>query len=33
MAQNITQHVEDMVAAAEREIETLPVAEAIKLLR
>jgi rhodanese-related sulfurtransferase len=31
MAQNITQHVEDMVAAAEREIETLPVAEAIKL--
>src|SRR5215471_13453679 len=31
MAQNITQHVEDMVAAAEREIETLPVAQAIAL--
>ena len=31
MAQNITHHVEDMVAAAEREIETLPVAQAIKL--
>jgi len=31
MAQNITLHVDDMVAAAEREIETLPVAEAIKL--
>ena len=31
MAQNITVHVEDMVAAAEREIETLPVADAIRL--
>src|SRR5215468_5885897 len=31
MAQNITLHVEDMVAAAEREIETLPVAEAIRV--
>ena len=31
MAQNITQHVEDMVAAAEREIETLPAADAIAL--
>src|SRR5262245_58418144 len=31
MAQQITTHVSDMVAAAEREIETLPVAEAIKL--
>ncbi len=31
MAQNITLHAEDMVAAAEREIETLPVAEAMKL--
>jgi len=30
MAQNVTQHVADMVAAAEREIETLPAAEAIK---
>jgi len=31
MAQNITLHVEDMVAAAEREIETLPVMDAIRL--
>src|SRR5712675_678843 len=31
MAQNITLHVDDMVAAAEREIETLPAADAIKL--
>ena len=31
MAQNITLHAEDMVAAAEREIETLPVLEAIRL--
>ncbi len=31
MAQTITLHVDDMIAAAEREIETLPVAEAIKL--
>ncbi len=31
MAQDITLHVADMVAAAEREIETLPVAEAIRL--
>ena len=31
MAQTITLHVEDMVAAAEREIETLPVSEAIRL--
>ena len=31
MPQQITTHVSDMVAAAEREIETLPVAEAIKL--
>src|SRR5215831_629227 len=31
MAQNITLHVEDMVAAAEREIETLPALEAIRL--
>ncbi len=31
MAQTITLHVGDMVAAAEREVETLPVAEAIKL--
>ena len=31
MAQNITLHVEDMVAAAGREIETLPVLEAIRL--
>jgi rhodanese-related sulfurtransferase len=31
MAQNITLHVEDMVAAAEREIETLAVADAVKL--
>lgn len=32
MAQNITLRVEDMVAAAEREVETLPVADAIALL-
>jgi rhodanese-related sulfurtransferase len=31
MPQQITTHVSDMVAAAEREIETLPVEEAIKL--
>src|SRR3974377_1343117 len=31
MAQNITLHAGDLVAAAEREIETLPVAEAIGL--
>src|ERR1700692_1870619 len=31
MMQNITLHAHDLVAAAEREIETLPVAEAIKL--
>jgi rhodanese-related sulfurtransferase len=31
MAQNITLHVEEMVAAAEREIETLPVMDAIGL--
>ena len=31
MTQDITVHVEDMVAAAEREIETLPVADAIGL--
>ena len=31
MAQNITVHADDLVAAAEREIETLPAAEAIKL--
>ena len=31
MAQNITLHVDDMVAAAEREIENMPVAEAIRL--
>jgi rhodanese-related sulfurtransferase len=31
MVQNITLHAHDLVAAAEREIETLPVAEAIKL--
>ena len=31
MAQNITLHVDDMVAMAEREIETLPAVEAIKL--
>src|SRR4029077_16449875 len=31
MAQNITLHVDEMVAAAEREIETLPVADAIRL--
>ena len=31
MVQNITIHVDDMVAAAEREIENLPAAEAIKL--
>jgi rhodanese-related sulfurtransferase len=31
MAQNITLHVDDMVAAAEREIETLAAADAIRL--
>jgi len=31
MPQNITVHADDLVAAANREIETLPVAEAIKL--
>jgi rhodanese-related sulfurtransferase len=31
MTQNITVHVDDLVAAAEREIETLPAAEAAKL--
>src|SRR5215813_13221191 len=31
MAQNIVLHVEDMVAAAERQIETLPVLDAIRL--
>ncbi len=31
MTQQITQHVDDLVAAAEREIETLSVAEAIAL--
>ena len=31
MAQDITLHVADMVAAAEREIETLPAADAIRL--
>jgi rhodanese-related sulfurtransferase len=31
MTQQFTLHVDDMVAAAEREIENLPVAEAIKL--
>ena len=31
MAQTITQHADDLVAAAEREIETLPVAEAVRL--
>jgi rhodanese-related sulfurtransferase len=31
MAQNITVHVDDLVAAAEREIENLAVADAIKL--
>jgi rhodanese-related sulfurtransferase len=31
MAQQITLHVDDMVAAAEREIETLPVGQAIGL--
>src|SRR5260370_18709131 len=31
MAQHITLHVADMVAAAEREIEALPAAEAIRL--
>jgi rhodanese-related sulfurtransferase len=31
MAQNITQHVDDLIAAAEREIETLPAARAIAL--
>src|SRR5262245_41485623 len=31
MPQQITMHVSDLVAAAEREIETLPAAEAVKL--
>ena len=31
MAQNITVHVDELVAAAEREIETLSAADAIKL--
>jgi rhodanese-related sulfurtransferase len=31
MPQRITVHVEDLVAAAEREIETLPLAEALRL--
>ena len=31
MAQNITLHADDMVAAAEREIENLPATEAIRL--
>jgi rhodanese-related sulfurtransferase len=31
MVQTITQHADDLVAAAEREIETLPVAEAVRL--
>jgi rhodanese-related sulfurtransferase len=31
MVQNITLHAHDLVATAEREIETLPVAEAIRL--
>jgi rhodanese-related sulfurtransferase len=31
MVQNITLHAHDLVSAAEREIETLPVAEAIRL--
>ena len=31
MVQNITLHADDMVAAAEREIENMPVAEALKL--
>jgi rhodanese-related sulfurtransferase len=31
MTQNITVHVEDLVAAAEREIETMPAADAVKL--
>jgi rhodanese-related sulfurtransferase len=31
MAQNITLHVEEMVATAEREVETLPVMDAISL--
>jgi rhodanese-related sulfurtransferase len=31
MAQDITLHVDDLVAAAEREIENLPVADAIRL--
>src|ERR1700744_1957556 len=31
MAQNITLHVDDLLAAAEREIETLAAAEAIKM--
>jgi rhodanese-related sulfurtransferase len=31
MAQNITVHVDDLVAAAEREVETLSAADAVKL--
>src|ERR1700728_4559961 len=31
MVQTITQHADDLVAAAEREIEPLPVAEAVRL--
>src|ERR1700716_2363445 len=31
MAQNITVHVDDLVAAAEREVETLRAADAVKL--
>ena len=31
MAQDITLHVDDMVAAAEREIENMPVADAVRL--
>jgi rhodanese-related sulfurtransferase len=31
MAQSITLHVDDLIAAAEREVETLPATEAIKL--
>jgi len=33
MAQDITLHVEDMVAAAEREVETLTVTDAVRLHR
>jgi uncharacterized membrane protein len=31
MAQNITVHVDELVAAAEREVETLSAADAVKL--